>query len=111
MFIGHIKNDDSNGFELQDLKDHLLGTAERASFFASKFQNAEWGRLLGLWHDLGKYSDEFQEYIKKNFGFEDGERLGKTDHTSAAARSEEHTSELQSRPHLVCRLLLEKKKT
>src|SRR3989442_5663271 len=27
-----------------------------------------------------------------------------------AGRSEEHTSELQSRPHLVCRLLLEKKK-
>src|SRR6266498_1883091 len=27
-----------------------------------------------------------------------------------SARSEEHTSELQSRPHLVCRLLLEKKK-
>src|SRR3989442_10492258 len=27
-----------------------------------------------------------------------------------AKRSEEHTSELQSRPHLVCRLLLEKKK-
>src|SRR5690554_7025931 len=27
-----------------------------------------------------------------------------------ANRSEEHTSELQSRPHLVCRLLLEKKK-
>src|SRR5436305_4755048 len=26
-------------------------------------------------------------------------------------RSEEHTSELQSRPHLVCRLLLEKKNT
>src|SRR2546429_4254397 len=29
---------------------------------------------------------------------------------SAASRSEEHTSELQSRLHLVCRLLLEKKK-
>src|SRR3989442_2486553 len=28
----------------------------------------------------------------------------------ATVRSEEHTSELQSRPHLVCRLLLEKKK-
>src|SRR5436305_10057058 len=28
----------------------------------------------------------------------------------AGVRSEEHTSELQSRPHLVCRLLLEKKK-
>src|SRR5437870_10882240 len=30
--------------------------------------------------------------------------------TSADSRSEEHTSELQSRGHLVCRLLLEKKK-
>src|SRR3712207_7094846 len=29
---------------------------------------------------------------------------------SAATRSEEHTSELQSRQYLVCRLLLEKKK-
>src|SRR2546422_7768322 len=29
----------------------------------------------------------------------------------AGTRSEEHTSELQSRLHLVCRLLLEKKKT
>src|SRR3989442_8129855 len=29
--------------------------------------------------------------------------------TTPPHRSEEHTSELQSRPHLVCRLLLEKK--
>src|SRR6266702_8654366 len=31
--------------------------------------------------------------------------------TARPGRSEEHTSELQSRGHLVCRLLLEKKKT
>src|SRR3989442_9990234 len=31
-------------------------------------------------------------------------------HFREHTRSEEHTSELQSRPHLVCRLLLEKKK-
>src|SRR5205809_3195863 len=31
-------------------------------------------------------------------------------HVAAPSRSEEHTSELQSRLHLVCRLLLEKKK-
>src|SRR3989442_5578015 len=30
--------------------------------------------------------------------------------SAGTGRSEEHTSELQSRPHLVCRLLLEKKK-
>src|SRR3989449_6323178 len=33
------------------------------------------------------------------------------DAADQVARSEEHTSELQSRLHLVCRLLLEKKKT
>src|SRR6266498_4840880 len=32
------------------------------------------------------------------------------DDATVVVRSEEHTSELQSRPHLVCRLLLEKKK-
>src|SRR2546429_6987374 len=37
--------------------------------------------------------------------------LDRDDHRSRGGRSEEHTSELQSRLHLVCRLLLEKKKT
>src|SRR5258708_39893300 len=35
---------------------------------------------------------------------------GSTDSSGIAQRSEEHTSELQSPDHLVCRLLLEKKK-
>src|SRR3712207_7338049 len=35
---------------------------------------------------------------------------GRTEITPAEERSEEHTSELQSRQYLVCRLLLEKKK-
>src|SRR5258708_22127619 len=37
-------------------------------------------------------------------------RIGLENHGTAQARSEEHTSELQSPDHLVCRLLLEKKK-
>src|SRR5439155_14469769 len=37
--------------------------------------------------------------------------LGRIGSRGAQIRSEEHTSELQSRGHLVCRLLLEKKKT
>src|SRR3712207_8386421 len=48
---------------------------------------------------------------------EDGVRLRRgravgalEDHLALEARSEEHTSELQSRQYLVCRLLLEKKK-
>src|SRR2546429_5316278 len=39
------------------------------------------------------------------YGQRDGFRVG-----AGSNRSEEHTSELQSRLHLVCRLLLEKKK-
>src|SRR5690625_5748737 len=42
------------------------------------------------------------QFISK--GFTDGQQL------HLIGRSEEHTSELQSRGHLVCRLLLEKKK-
>src|SRR2546429_6774515 len=37
--------------------------------------------------------------------------MSPTDRLSFILRSEEHTSELQSRLHLVCRLLLEKKNT
>src|SRR6266498_5094758 len=37
-------------------------------------------------------------------------QAGRFPRQASGARSEEHTSELQSRPHLVCRLLLEKKK-
>src|SRR5204862_6392951 len=39
-----------------------------------------------------------------------GANYPKTPHSVVAQRSEEHTSELQSRRDLVCRLLLEKKK-
>src|SRR5439155_15229496 len=39
------------------------------------------------------------------------DRGGAATSRSVGPRSEEHTSELQSRGHLVCRLLLEKKKT
>src|SRR5437870_9804277 len=38
-----------------------------------------------------------------------GQSVGLHDQGRRAGRSEEHTSELQSRGHLVCRLLLEKK--
>src|SRR3712207_7486725 len=40
----------------------------------------------------------------------DRERRARRRHLDRARRSEEHTSELQSRQYLVCRLLLEKKK-
>src|SRR3989442_10546854 len=48
--------------------------------------------------------------LQARLGREFGRRVFVTSVTVDPERSEEHTSELQSRPHLVCRLLLEKKK-
>src|SRR3989440_10928072 len=47
---------------------------------------------------------------KSSFGAHDTEHLATGIEAEAVSRSEEHTSELQSRSDLVCRLLLEKKK-
>src|SRR5690625_6035579 len=61
-------------------------------------------RVVGV-HVLGPGADEMIQ------GFAVAVKMGarKADF-DATVRSEEHTSELQSRGHLVCRLLLEKKK-
>ncbi len=83
--IAHIKKNGLGQFVSQSLIDHLSGTANLSGQFAKAFSNEGWGTLIGLWHDLGKFSNEFQEYIKINSGYEEGEKLGKTDHTSAAA--------------------------
>src|SRR5689334_25130527 len=51
-----------------------------------------------------------QPYLNAN-ARRGGRRVGRTRVARTYVRSEEHTSELQSQFHLVCRLLLEKKKT
>lgn len=43
---------------------HLERVALLAGQFAEKFGAREWGTLAGLWHDLGKFSPEFQAYLK-----------------------------------------------
>src|SRR2546429_6212327 len=51
-----------------------------------------------------------QRRLEDDAGERGAVRAGGRDAVRRAARSEEHTSELQSRLHIVCRLLLEKKK-
>lgn len=47
----------------QKLTDHLDNVAELASCFAGSFGAGEWGRAAGALHDLGKYSQGFQERL------------------------------------------------
>ena len=48
----------------QTLEDHLEGVAGLASRFAAAFGSADWGRLAGLWHDLGKLQADFQTRLR-----------------------------------------------
>jgi CRISPR-associated endonuclease/helicase Cas3 len=50
--------------EWELLADHLSQVAELAAELAAAFQAREWGRLAGLWHDLGKYRPEFQARLR-----------------------------------------------
>src|SRR5690554_7031150 len=59
---------------------------------------------------IGVKSKEAVNTSKVLTGALKGNFPGTTFKVNKGSRSEEHTSELQSRPHLVCRLLLEKKK-
>lgn len=84
-YIAHVRKDADSSYVLQCMKGHLNGTAERSKSFAAKFSNELWGELVGYFHDVGKYSDKFQEYIRVNSGYEEGNKQAKTDHTSAGA--------------------------
>src|SRR4051794_11355014 len=50
--------------EWEELEAHLRAVAFRAEEFAAAFEAGEWGRLAGLWHDLGKARPEFQARLR-----------------------------------------------
>ncbi len=81
-FIAHISEDQSR-FHL--LEDHLMGVADLASAMAAEFGASEWAYLAGLWHDLGKYSPEFQSMIRSAVGLDASTetRPDRVDHSTA----------------------------
>jgi CRISPR-associated endonuclease/helicase Cas3 len=91
--IAHYRE---TGEQRQTVEAHLLSVANIASSFAEKIGLSCQGELIGLLHDLGKYSDEFQAYLKSAVGLfnqdEDEEFVdagglkGKIDHSTAGAQ-------------------------
>lgn len=72
----------------EPLEHHLRDVAELASDFATAFKASDWGDLLGWWHDVGKYSAEFQAYLAFENGFEAHleQYVGRVDHSTAGAQ-------------------------
>ncbi|MCH6257830.1 CRISPR-associated endonuclease Cas3'' [Puniceicoccaceae bacterium K14] len=47
----------------------------------------EWGRLIGLWHDLGKFAPKWQQYLEQKVNdLHQDECIGKVDHSTAGAQ-------------------------
>ncbi|MEC0329617.1 CRISPR-associated helicase Cas3' [Paenibacillus macerans] len=60
MYIAHVRELDK---EIQTIKTHLLGVQRLTEQFGEKLGLKHVAGLAGLLHDLGKYSDKFQQYI------------------------------------------------
>lgn len=74
-YLAH--RDAENGRE-QLLIEHLRGVGDMAERFAAAFGEEAAGRMVGLYHDIGKYSQEFQAYLRRGGG-------RKFDHSTAGA--------------------------
>ncbi|WP_432467374.1 CRISPR-associated helicase Cas3' [Agarivorans sp. Z349TD_8] len=90
--IAHIRKSDH---ELQSVEEHLNDVAALAASFADKLNIGDAGRIIGLLHDFGKYSQQFQQYIGSATGWIDPDeddyvdaksQRGKVDHSSAGAQ-------------------------
>ena len=81
--ISHVRLNSSGEVEsIQSNEEHLSGVANLAEKFANEFGMGSWGKVLGLLHDKGKERKAFQDYIKKNSGY-DSTIQYPTEHTHA----------------------------
>ena len=88
--IAHVRVLEDDSYETQPLLDHLHGVAEMAQSYAERITDypelGEIGYLLGLLHDLGKYQEGFQRYIRQQSGLDPTLNGWRTPHSPAGAR-------------------------
>lgn len=72
----------------QGLEEHLKNVAALARDFAADFNAGDWAYLAGLWHDLGKYSEAFQNMLLATHDPDAHieTKQGKIDHSTAGAQ-------------------------
>lgn len=92
-YIAHVRTSDHGK---QTVAEHLQEVALIAKQLAAKINVAEAGELIGLLHDFGKYSADFQNYIQSPTGLLNPDldddyvdaksQKGKIDHSTAGAQ-------------------------
>jgi CRISPR-associated endonuclease/helicase Cas3 len=89
-----LKNQPVEKWQL--LEEHLQNVEKLAGVFAEEFGSKEWGALAGLWHDVGKYGNSFQEMLLRENGFETDPslHLGKVVHSNVGG----HLAQLKMDP-------------
>ena len=86
QFLAHVRPNKNGEWNKHLLEEHLRDVAVMAANFAADFESADWASVAGLWHDLGKYSTEFQQYIRSVSGYDAHiEAPGRVDHSTAGA--------------------------
>lgn len=84
--ISHIKYDDiEKQWVIQSNEEHQLNVAELTETFANKIGIENFGYIIGLLHDKGKESPEFQEYIRIASGYINGKLHKKVPHAYIGA--------------------------
>jgi CRISPR-associated endonuclease/helicase Cas3 len=79
------------------LATHLRDVAEIARDNAQNFGAGEWAHTAGLWHDLGKYSNEFQTYLRQSaYSGSEAPNL-RIDHSTAGAQHAVNTLQMYGR--------------
>jgi len=63
-FIAHIRKVGER-LIAHPLEEHLQEVSRLAADFAAEFGAAPWAALSGIWHDLGKFREGFQRYIRQ----------------------------------------------
>lgn len=82
-FIAHARKEDR---EEQLLKDHLLETRDIAKNCGAKLQLGKVAGLAGLLHDFGKFSIDFQNYLRKAIADPASVTRGEVDHSTAGGK-------------------------
>jgi CRISPR-associated endonuclease/helicase Cas3 len=83
-FIAHYRESDK---EPQTVKGHLFEVKKLAESYGSELNVSHITGLAGMLHDLGKYTDVFQKYLKAAvFNPETAPRRGSVDHASAGGK-------------------------